>query len=85
MNKTEEQKELIQKFEKEIEKLQRENEKLKVERKCQKTSMQSMTRFGGFGIDRGMSRSNLEESILKENSNNTSQISDTSIFFKEWA
>ena len=45
--------------------------------------MQSMNRFGGFGIDRGMSRSNLEESILKENSNNTSQISDTSIFFKE--
>lgn len=44
--------------------------------------MQSMTRFSSnFSMDRGISR--LEESVLKQNSNNTSQISDTSIFFKQ--
>jgi cytidylate kinase len=64
-----------------MEKLQRENEKLKVERKCQKTNMQSMTRYSNnFSIDK--TRSSLEDSVLKENSSNTSQISDTSLFFK---
>lgn len=62
----------------------RENDKFKAEKKYQKSSMQSMTRFSSnFSIDR-TSRSSLEESVLKENSNNTSQISDSSIFFKEW-
>jgi hypothetical protein len=58
--KADEQKEQLNKVEKEVEKLQRENEKLKVERKCQKTSMQSMARFNSnFSIDKTMSRSNL--------------------------
>jgi hypothetical protein len=46
--------------------------------------MQSVSRFSAFSIDKGgLSRSSLEEStVLKENSNNTSQMSDSSLFFK---
>lgn len=83
MSKYEEQKDIISKHERDIEKLQRENEKMKMEKKCQRSSFQSISRHSNnFSIDKGhSSRSSFEDSILKEN--NTSQMSDTSLFFKE--
>ena len=82
--KYDEQKDMINKLERDIERLQRENEKMKMEKKCQRTSFQSsMGRYSNnFSIDKHSSRSSFEDSILKEN--NSSQISDTSLFFKEW-
>jgi len=55
------------KNERDIEKLQRENEKLKVEKKCHKSSLNSMARYGGgftYGEKTGSSRASFEDSVI---------------------